>query len=91
MAVFWVVAPCSLVEVYRRFRGAYCLHHQGDEYYLFKIRFNIILPSTCKSSKLYVPFTYSYQNSVRISHFSHAYYMLHPPHSYSFDHPNDMW
>jgi hypothetical protein len=25
------VAPCSLVEVYRRFRGACCLHHQGDE------------------------------------------------------------
>jgi hypothetical protein len=22
MAVFWVVAPCSLVEVYRRFRDA---------------------------------------------------------------------
>jgi hypothetical protein len=21
--------PCSLVEVYRRFRGACCLHHQG--------------------------------------------------------------
>jgi hypothetical protein len=31
MAVFWVVAPCSLVEVYRRFRGSCCLHHQGDE------------------------------------------------------------
>jgi hypothetical protein len=30
-AVFWVVAPCSLVEVYRRFRGACCLHHQGDD------------------------------------------------------------
>jgi hypothetical protein len=30
MAVFWVVAPCSLVEVYRRFGGASCLHHQGD-------------------------------------------------------------
>jgi hypothetical protein len=29
MAVFWVVAPCSLIEVYRRFRGACCLH-QGD-------------------------------------------------------------
>jgi hypothetical protein len=28
--VFWDVAPCSHVEVYRRFRGAYCLHHQGD-------------------------------------------------------------
>jgi hypothetical protein len=25
MAVFWVVAPCSLVEVYRRFRPA-CTH-----------------------------------------------------------------
>jgi hypothetical protein len=30
-AVFWIVEPCSLVEVYRRFRGACCLHHQGDE------------------------------------------------------------
>jgi hypothetical protein len=30
MAVFWVAAPCSLVEVFRRFRGACCLHHQGD-------------------------------------------------------------
>jgi hypothetical protein len=31
MAVFWVVAPCSLVEVYQRFRGNCCLHHQGDD------------------------------------------------------------
>jgi hypothetical protein len=30
MAVFWVVAPCSLVEIYRPFRGACCLHHQDD-------------------------------------------------------------
>jgi hypothetical protein len=30
MAVFWVVAPCSLVEVYQRFGGPCCLHHQGD-------------------------------------------------------------
>jgi hypothetical protein len=30
MTVFWVVAPCSLVEVYRRFIGACSLHHQGD-------------------------------------------------------------
>jgi hypothetical protein len=29
--VFWDVAPCSHVEVDRRFRGAYCLHHQGDK------------------------------------------------------------
>jgi hypothetical protein len=29
MAVFWVVAPCSLVEVYQRFRGPCCLHLHG--------------------------------------------------------------
>jgi hypothetical protein len=29
MAVFWIVAPCSLVEVYHRFRGPCCLHYQG--------------------------------------------------------------
>jgi hypothetical protein len=28
---FWDVAPCSHVKVDRRFRGAYCLHHQGDD------------------------------------------------------------
>jgi hypothetical protein len=30
MAVFWVVVPCSLVDVYRRFGGTWCLHHQRD-------------------------------------------------------------
>jgi hypothetical protein len=29
MAVFWVVAPCSLVEAHQRFRGTCCIHHQG--------------------------------------------------------------
>jgi hypothetical protein len=31
MAVFWVVAPCSLIEVYQHFRGPCCLHHQGPD------------------------------------------------------------
>jgi hypothetical protein len=31
IAVFWVVAPCSLVEVYQRFRGACCLHHRPND------------------------------------------------------------
>jgi hypothetical protein len=31
MAAFWVVALCSLVEVYQCFRGPSCLHLQGDE------------------------------------------------------------
>jgi hypothetical protein len=30
MTDFWDVAPCSLVETDRRFKGAYCLHHQGN-------------------------------------------------------------
>jgi hypothetical protein len=30
MLVSCVVAPCILVKVYRRFRGASCLHHQGS-------------------------------------------------------------
>jgi hypothetical protein len=30
MAVFWAAAPCSLVEVYQRFRGPCYLHHLGD-------------------------------------------------------------
>jgi hypothetical protein len=32
MRVFWDIAPCSLVGVDRRFRVAYCLHHQRDEW-----------------------------------------------------------
>jgi hypothetical protein len=30
MAVFWDVAPCSLVDTDRHFRGAYCLQHRTD-------------------------------------------------------------
>jgi hypothetical protein len=30
MAVFWDEAPHRLVIIDRRFRGAYCFHHQGD-------------------------------------------------------------
>jgi hypothetical protein len=29
--IFCILAPCSLVEVYRRFRGACCLHRRGDD------------------------------------------------------------
>jgi hypothetical protein len=30
MTVLWDAASRSLVEIDRRFGGAYCLHHQGD-------------------------------------------------------------
>jgi hypothetical protein len=28
ISAFWDISPCNLVVVYRRFRSAYCLHHQ---------------------------------------------------------------
>jgi hypothetical protein len=31
MSAFWNIAPYSLVDVDRRFRGAYSLHNEGDE------------------------------------------------------------
>jgi hypothetical protein len=31
MTLFGDVAPCSPVEVYRRFKGACYLYHQGDD------------------------------------------------------------
>jgi hypothetical protein len=31
MRVFCDIASCSHVEVDRRFRGAYCLHHSPDD------------------------------------------------------------
>jgi hypothetical protein len=31
VAVLWVVAPYSLVDVYRRFRSAYWLYYLGDD------------------------------------------------------------
>jgi hypothetical protein len=32
MTVVWDVEPCSLVEVYRCFRGTCCLHYLVDEH-----------------------------------------------------------
>jgi hypothetical protein len=31
MTVFWVVAPCSLIEIGRRFKGTNCRHHQDND------------------------------------------------------------
>jgi hypothetical protein len=30
MTAFWHIASCTYVEVYRRFRGVYCLHRRGN-------------------------------------------------------------
>jgi hypothetical protein len=30
LRIFWDVLPCFLLNIDRRFRGSYCLHHQGE-------------------------------------------------------------
>jgi hypothetical protein len=30
VAVFWDIAPCSLVGIDRRFGSAYCFHREGE-------------------------------------------------------------
>jgi cephalosporin hydroxylase len=30
ITAFWNIAPCTVVEVGRRFGGSYCLYHQSD-------------------------------------------------------------
>jgi hypothetical protein len=30
LTAFFNITPCNLVKVDRRFRGTYCLHHQGN-------------------------------------------------------------
>jgi hypothetical protein len=40
--VFWDVALCGHVEVDQRFTGAYCLHHQGDDWGS-KLLWNVVI------------------------------------------------
>jgi hypothetical protein len=59
MAAFWVVAPCSLVEVYRRFRSPCCLHNQSDGILI------ALMMDAASTSETSVNF---YQNTRRYSH-----------------------
>jgi hypothetical protein len=43
---FWDTAPCSIVEVYRRFRFVYCLHHQMNDGGLF---IALVMETVCTS------------------------------------------
>jgi hypothetical protein len=37
--VFWDVLPCKII-VDQRFRGTFCLHHQGDSYFILSISYS---------------------------------------------------
>jgi len=65
---------------------ALCLVKRGESF-----TFNFTLPSTPRSSDWPLPFKFSDQNLVCISHFSHGCYMSRLPHPPSFDHPNNIW
>ena len=53
----------------------------------FKIGFNLIFPSTIKSSKLPLSFVFPYQNHVRNSLLHHTFHTPYPSHSPSLYHP----
>jgi hypothetical protein len=59
--------------------------------YLTKIHSNFILPSTSRSSEWSLPFKFSDQNFVCVSHLSHACYILCQSNPPCFDHPNNVW
>jgi len=50
-----------------------------------------MLPSTLRSPTWSLPFKFSSQSFVCISHLSHAWYMTHPTHSPGFKHPDNIW
>jgi hypothetical protein len=50
---FWDTAPCSFVETDRRFKEAYCIHHEGDEFIACPVRLsssNLVLLILCLSN-----------------------------------------
>lgn len=49
MAVFWIVAQCSLEAVYHCFKGACYLHHQGNDCPRRQISSNEIWMKNCRA------------------------------------------
>jgi len=59
--------------------------------YFPKTHSNIIVLCTPRSSKRSLPFRFSNQNIICISHFSHPCYMPRPSHPPRLDNPNNIW
>jgi hypothetical protein len=63
MAVFWVLAPCSLVEVYQSFRGPCCIHHQGHEYLIHDQGDELPIALMMEAAKISEPMLNFYQTT----------------------------
>jgi hypothetical protein len=55
MAVFWNFAPCRLLEVYRRFRSACCLHYHSDVVAASTSETSVKVYQTTRCNKLEAP------------------------------------
>jgi hypothetical protein len=95
ITAFWDIASCSLFEVDRRFRGAYCLHHyphvnRGSTYLwnfsLLEQNYTVLYSRSLSSSQklcLY-PNNYCYMFKLRTKvHKSQPYLFTSIPHSSS--------
>jgi hypothetical protein len=70
MAVFWVVALCSLLEVYQHFRGPYCLHHQGIALMMEAARTSETLINFYQTAQCYNPEESNLQSNVHLTEVS---------------------
>jgi hypothetical protein len=80
MTVFWDIALCNLIKVDRRFKGAYCHHHQSNKkavYWFFACGFLITLmmdaASTSETSIYFNETTYHYIPEAVIVHMFSAH------------------
>jgi hypothetical protein len=53
--VFWDVLQCSQLDVDQRFKGAYCLHHQGDGLIMEEVRTSETLVNINLTARQYMP------------------------------------
>jgi hypothetical protein len=73
MSVFWDVEPICLEEIDRRFRGAYCLHHQADAFIAQRMEAKSHLKRRSVSTR---PHVATSQKTVIFLHLSSVYKLV---------------